>query len=214
MPSPASSPESTTLRTIFLDRDGVLNRKLPEGQFVTRPGEFHLLPGVPQAIARLNRAGLRVLLVSNQRGIALGRYTANDVHAIHASLQRELAMHSAHVDAFYFCPHDRAASGQVPRQDVSSESEPACDCRKPLPGLYHQARADFPDIAPESSLMIGDSLSDIEFGRGLGMATIFIQGDPTHQKPGADRARSLANQSFASLPEAVDFILNRLQTKS
>jgi len=200
--SPASSPESTTLRTIFLDRDGVLNRKPPEGQFVTCPSEFHLLPGVPHAIARLNRARLRVLIVSNQRGIALGLYTANDVHAIHASLQRELATHSAHIDAFYFCPHDRATGGKE-----ASENQPACDCRKPLPGLYHQARAQFPDITHESSLMIGDSLSDIEFGHRLGMATIFIEGDPTHQKPGADRARSLANQSFASLPEAVDALL-------
>lgn len=207
---PASSPGSparTTLRTVFLDRDGVLNRKPPEGQYVARWADFHLLPGAPQAIARLNRAGLRVLVVSNQRGVALGLYTAEDVHAIHTSLQRELAAHGAHIDAFYFCPHDRAASEQAGRKEVSTDTQPACDCRKPLPGLYHQARAQFPDITPASSLMIGDSFSDIEFGHRLGMATIFIDGDPKHQKPGADRARALAGQSFASLPDAVDSLL-------
>jgi D-glycero-D-manno-heptose 1,7-bisphosphate phosphatase len=201
--SPASPPDSlcrTTLRTVFLDRDGVLNRKPPEGQYVTGWSQFHLLPGVPEAIARLNRAGLRVVIISNQRGIALSLYTPADVNAIHTELQRTLATHGAHIDAFYFCPHDRAAG----------ENQPACDCRKPAPGLYNQALADFPDITPASSLMIGDSWSDIEFGHRLGMSTIFIEGDPARQKPGADQARTLADQTFNSLGEAVDSILNGL----
>ena len=194
MPSPASSSESSTratLRTIFLDRDGVLNQKPPEGEYVSDWSRFHLLPGVPEAIARLNRAGLRVLVVSNQRGIALGLYTTDDVNAIHSELQRALAADSAHIDAFYFCPHNKNE----------------CACRKPGPGLYNQALSDFPDITPASSLMIGDSFSDIEFGHRLGMATIFIEGDPTRQKSGADRARALANQIFNSLPEAVNSVL-------
>jgi D-glycero-D-manno-heptose 1,7-bisphosphate phosphatase len=174
-----------------MDRDGVLNRKPPEGEYVTGWSRFHLLPGVPESIARLNRAGMRVIIVSNQRGIALGLYSADDVNAIHTELQRTLATHGAHIDAFYFCPHDNNH----------------CDCRKPGPGLYDQARAQFSDITPESSLMIGDSWSDIEFGHRLGMTTIFIEGDPTHQKSGADQARTLAAQSFNSLAEAVDSIL-------
>ena len=78
------------LATVFLDRDGVLNQKMPEGQYVTPSDDFHILPGVPEAIARLNQAGLRVLVVSNQRGIALGLYTAADVDAIHAAFQQQL----------------------------------------------------------------------------------------------------------------------------
>jgi D-glycero-D-manno-heptose 1,7-bisphosphate phosphatase len=197
VPSPASPPDSlcsTTLRTVFLDRDGVLNRKPPEGQYVSDWSHFHLLPGAPEAIARLNRARLKVIVVSNQRGIALGLYTPADVNAIHAELQRTLAAQGAHIDAFYFCPHDKNE----------------CDCRKPGPGLYEQARAQFPDMTPESSLMIGDSWSDIEFGHRLGMATIFIEGESTRQKPGADQARNLADNSFNSLAEAVDSILNGL----
>jgi D-glycero-D-manno-heptose 1,7-bisphosphate phosphatase len=141
-----------------------------------------------------------VIVLSNQRGIALGLHTAEDVRAIHAAFQSELAAHDshgtrgAHIDAFYFCPHDKGE----------------CNCRKPLPGLFEQAQADFPEIAADSSVMIGDSLSDIEFGRRLGMATIFIDGDPARQKPGAEAARDLADEHFASLPQAVDALLAKL----
>jgi D-glycero-D-manno-heptose 1,7-bisphosphate phosphatase len=182
------------LHTVFLDRDGVLNRKMPEGRFVTSASEFQPLPGVPQAIAKLNRAGLRVVVVSNQRGIALGLYTAADVLNLHAAFQLDLKAHEAHVDAFYFCPHDKAQ----------------CNCRKPLPGLFDQARAEFPEIAAESSAILGDSWSDIEFGRRLGMLTIFIEGDPEHRKPGAESARESADLSFPALPEAVDALLANL----
>jgi D-glycero-D-manno-heptose 1,7-bisphosphate phosphatase len=177
VPQPAESNPRRTLHTVFLDRDGVINRKMPEGRFVTSLEEFQPLPGVLEAIARLNRNGLRVLVVSNQRGIALGLYSAANVLDIHAAFQADLNAHQARVDAFYFCPHDKAQ----------------CDCRKPLPGLFHQALA--------------DSWSDIEFGRRLGMLTVFIEGDPEHRKPGAEAARDSADLSFVSLPEAVEALL-------
>lgn len=179
--------------TIFLDRDGVVNEKMPEGKYVTSWAEFHLLPGVAEAIARLNHAGLRVIVVSNQRGIALGLYTAAQVEAIHDQLQETLKAHGAHVDAFYFCPHDK---GQ-------------CDCRKPLPGMFEQAQKDFPEITAATSAMIGDSLSDIEFGRRLGMRTIFLDGDPERQQPGAAEAAALADARFPSLREAVEALAVR-----
>jgi D-glycero-D-manno-heptose 1,7-bisphosphate phosphatase len=180
-----------TLKTVFLDRDGVINRKLPEGQYVTAWQHFHLLPGAPEAIARLNQAGLRVIVVTNQRGISLGLYQAKDVEAIHTQLNQVLAEQGARIDAFYFCPHDKKE----------------CRCRKPLPGLFEQAQADFPDITSSTSLIIGDSLSDIEFGRNLAMKTIFIEGNKEHQKPGAPKAQELADQHFESLPEAVNHLL-------
>jgi len=185
---------SRALNTVFLDRDGVLNRKMPEGRYVTSWSEFDLLPGVPQAIARLNRAGLRVLVVSNQRGISLGLYTAANVQAIHTTLQELLATLGARVDGFYFCPHD---NGQ-------------CTCRKPLPGLFEQAVAEFPQILAKSSAMIGDSLSDIEFGRRLGMSTIFINAKAKYQKAGAQQASQLADMCFPSLGEAVSALLESI----
>jgi D-glycero-D-manno-heptose 1,7-bisphosphate phosphatase len=182
------------LGTVFLDRDGVLNEKKPESRYVTSWSEFDLLAGVAEAIGRLNRAGLRVVVVSNQRGIALGLYTGADVQAVHSGLQNLLKTHNAHVDGFYFCPHDKEQ----------------CNCRKPLPGLFEQAVAEFPEIRAETSAMIGDSLSDIEFGHRLGMLAIFIAGDTERQKPGAEAAAELADLRFPSLVEAVDALLANL----
>src|SRR5579863_2576287 len=108
------------LHTVFLDRDGVINEKMPEGQYVTRREELRVLPGVGEAIRRLNSRGCRVILVSNQRGIALGLYTAADLEAIHAWLKNFLESHGARLDGIYYCPHDRDE----------------CDCRKPMPGMF------------------------------------------------------------------------------
>jgi len=189
--TPLSQSIPRDLNTVFLDRDGILNKKMPEGQYVTRWEEFHVLPGVPEALRRLNEAGMRVIVVSNQRGIALGLYTAADVEAIHADFQRQLNGAGARIDAFFICPHDK---GQ-------------CNCRKPLPGLFEQAVATFPDITAATSVIIGDSLSDIEFGHRLGMATVFIEGDPQRRRSGAEEAAKMADLRFASLPAAVDALL-------
>lgn len=191
MNPPAKSAFAGTPVTIFLDRDGVVNEKQPEGMYVTRWQEFRLLPEVPEAIARLNRAGMRVVVVSNQRGVALGLYTEDDVKAIHARLQRELAAHGAHLDAIYFCPHDKNE----------------CNCRKPLPGMFEQAQHDFPTIEAASSAMIGDSAVDVEFGQRLGIRTFFIDGDPTRVKPGTEAAGALADARYPSLAAAVDALL-------
>ncbi|MFZ0743182.1 MAG: HAD family hydrolase [Terracidiphilus sp.] len=179
------------LRTVFLDRDGVLNEKMPEGRWVAALADFHVLPGVPEAIARLNRAGIRVIVVTNQRGIALGLFSARDVEAIQSGFQKLLKAHAAHVDGFYYCPHDRLQ----------------CNCRKPLPGMFEQARRHFPETSATTSAMIGDSLPDIEFGRRLGMLTVFIDGAPDRQKTGAQKAGELANLRFGSLEDAVNGLL-------
>jgi D-glycero-D-manno-heptose 1,7-bisphosphate phosphatase len=183
------------VRTVFLDRDGVVNEKMLEGCYVTQWSEFKMIPGVVEAIELLNRAGMRVIVISNQRGVALGLYTAEGVRAIHCEFQKVLASSGAHVDGFYFCPHDKDQ----------------CKCRKPLPGLFEQAVAEFPGITAASSAMIGDSNSDVEFGRRLGMTTIFIDGDPQRQKPGAQTAREMADLRYASLYDAVNDLLARQQ---
>jgi histidinol-phosphate phosphatase family protein len=176
------------LATVFLDRDGVLNEKMPEGSYVTSSSDFRILPGVSEAIARLNRAALRVVVVSNQRGIALGLYTAADVDDLHAAFQRDLASSGAHIDAFFICPHDR---GQ-------------CNCRKPLPGLFEQTAARFPDLTVATSVMIGDSLVDMEFARRLGMTAILIESDTAPSRPGDESAQACADFRFPSLSEAVN----------
>jgi D-glycero-D-manno-heptose 1,7-bisphosphate phosphatase len=189
--SPANQAIAAGLRTVFLDRDGILNEKMPEGRYVTNLDEFRVLPGVPSALRRLNEAGLRLIVVSNQRGIARGLYTAADVESIHSTFQRQLASAGARIDAFFICPHD---TGQ-------------CNCRKPLPGLFEQAVAQFVQITAATSVMIGDSLADVEFGRRLGMATIFIDIDPQRRSPSAEQAAKLANLRANSLPDAAEALL-------
>jgi D-glycero-D-manno-heptose 1,7-bisphosphate phosphatase len=183
---------SNRIETVFIDRDGVLNEKAPEGHYVARWDLFRVLPGAPEAVAKLNRAGLRVIVVSNQRGIALGLYSAADVEAIHQKFQQLLEQFGARVDAFYFCPHDKDE----------------CNCRKPLPGLFEQAAAECPSVSAGASVMIGDSLSDIEFGSRLGMDTILIDGDPATRKPGTEKAAQIAGLRCASLSAAVDAMLS------
>src|ERR1700744_6334022 len=130
------------VRYIFLDRDGVLNRKLPEGAYVSTWEQFQWLPGAVEAVARMTRAGCTVLVVTNQRGIALGALTVAQLELIHDKMRAGLERQGARVDGIYYCPHDR---GQ-------------CHCRKPDIGLFEQALRQFPQANADNSVVIGDSL--------------------------------------------------------
>lgn len=179
-------------RYIFLDRDGVLNRKKPEGHYVTRWSEFEMLPGVPEALARLKQSGATLIVVTNQSGISKGVYTLEDVAQIHGELNRTLAPLGAAIDAFFVCPHYK---------------NDGCNCRKPKTGLFEQALAQFPQANAANSVVIGDSISDIEAAKALGWPSIFIHGDRSCQKPGWERAAALADEQTDSLLEAVGSLL-------
>ncbi len=181
----------SNVRTVFLDRDGVLNRKAPEGEYVARWEDFEILDGVMAALGRLRGAGLRTIVVTNQRGIALGRYALRDVESIHAKFQELLAASGAQIDAVYICPHDHGE----------------CNCRKPLPGLFEQAAAEYPGISAAESVMIGDSRVDMEFGKRLGIRTILIEGERENSAPSKEKAREIADLRCSSLREAVNAIL-------
>ncbi|MGO8707035.1 MAG: D-glycero-alpha-D-manno-heptose-1,7-bisphosphate 7-phosphatase [Terracidiphilus sp.] len=145
-------------KAAFLDRDGVINVKAPEGQYVTRWEEVRFLPGVPAAISRLNKSGFRVIVISNQRCVAKGLVTSAEVEALHRKISKELADLGAIIDAVYFCPHD---------------TEPACSCRKPAPGMLLQAAKDH-QIDLGISWMIGDSDADVAAGKNAGCKTALI----------------------------------------
>ncbi len=179
------------IQYVFLDRDGVINRKLPEGRYVTRWEEFELLPGVAETIAGWNRLGRRVILVSNQRGVALGLMTETELQRIHDRLRAQLARDGARLDAIYYCPHHRDE----------------CECRKPRTGMIEAAFRDFPGAGPENSVLIGDSLSDMECGRAAGMATIFIARD--EDRDGAViPARKLGAKAVVSSLAAASLLLD------
>lgn len=149
--------------------------------------EFELLPGVEDAVAELNRSGRKVIVVTNQRGIALGLYSHQDLERMHDQLRQQLVAHGARLDAIYVCPHD---DGQ-------------CNCRKPLTGLFEQAFQDFPAARPENSVMVGDSVRDIEAASRLGMRTVLVNDDRETTSGEAVRAAALATFSVTSLPDFV-----------
>jgi D-glycero-D-manno-heptose 1,7-bisphosphate phosphatase len=148
--------------TIFLDRDGVINRKRDD-DYVKHWGEFEFLPGVKEALTTLTAKNYRLIVVTNQRGVARGWMTEAAVQHVHE--QMLAAITPARIAAIYYCPHDNDQ----------------CDCRKPKPGLLLQAQRDFPDIVFAASVLIGDSLSDMAAGAALGCRNIFIGADANYE---------------------------------
>jgi D-glycero-D-manno-heptose 1,7-bisphosphate phosphatase len=161
------------IQTVFLDRDGVINRKAPEGEYVTCWEDFEFLPGAIEALRLLTEAGKRIVLVTNQRCIARGMLTEDGLQELHHRMLREAA--PARIDAMYHCPHEYDA----------------CDCRKPYPGLLLQAKRDLPDIEFESSVMVGDSESDVVAGHRAGCQTVLISETPAEGSIATFHAPSL-----------------------
>jgi D-glycero-D-manno-heptose 1,7-bisphosphate phosphatase len=152
----SDSRSTASRRAAFLDRDGVLNRRAAEHDYVKSVAEFGWLPGAREGVRRLNDEGWLVLVVTNQRGVARGLMSAADVDAIHAHAQRGLADVGAHVDAFYTCPHG---------------DEEGCACRKPQPGLILRAAREW-DVDLARSFLIGDDDRDVEAARRAGVRAV------------------------------------------
>ncbi|KKC04864.1 D-glycero-alpha-D-manno-heptose-1,7-bisphosphate 7-phosphatase [Mycobacterium nebraskense] len=151
-------PDLRNVRTVFLDRDGTINVKAADGEYVRSPEELVLLPGAAQAVAALNAAGLRTVLVTNQRWMSEPAADAAHFAAIHDRLEQLLADEGARLDAAYHCPHAAAS----------------CDCRKPEAGMLVRAAREH-GFALDESVMIGDSETDMEAGRAAGTATVLLR---------------------------------------
>lgn len=132
------------MNTVILDRDGVIN--FDSKEYIKSPAEWRPIPGSLEAIARLNQAGWRVLVATNQSGVARGFYDMHTLNAIHRKFQRLLAHAGGHVDAIFICPHG---------------PDDNCSCRKPKPGLFITAIQRF-EIIPQQTYAIGDSLRDLQ----------------------------------------------------
>lgn len=144
--------------TLFLDRDGVINQRIV-GDYVRNRSEFVFLEGALQALVDLARKFDYIVVVTNQQGIAKGRMTEADLQDVHDYMVAQVEAAGGRLDGVYYCPHHE-------------RDAPAC--RKPNPGMAHQAKADFPAIEFERALMVGDSVSDLVFGQRLGMKTVLL----------------------------------------
>lgn len=142
-------------KAVFLDRDGLINYNPAPHCYISCQNDFVFMPGVADAIQKLNKAGYLVIVVTNQRGVARGIMTMDDVEDVHRYMIEELAKHGAHIDGIYVCPHN----------------DGECNCRKPKIGLFLQAEKDFA-LDKSHSWMIGDSNTDIEAGERYGVRTL------------------------------------------
>lgn len=148
------------IATVFVDRDGVLNRKARGHRYVLSVDDVVLLPGVSDALALLSGSGRRVFVVTNQRAVARGLLTAEGLERIHAALADQLRSKGAHVDGIYTCTHEIGM----------------CTCRKPMPGLLQLAQRDHPEIEFDRSVVVGDSADDVRAGESVACRTILVGG--------------------------------------
>lgn len=147
---------------VFLDRDGTIN---VEKKYVYKPEEIEFENGSLEAIAKLNSAGYKVIVITNQAGIARGYYTEEDVDRLHQWINSELAKYGAHIDRFYYCPHH-------PEHGIGIYKK-ICFCRKPRIGLIKQAINEF-NINVQKSFLVGDRETDIYAGLAAGLKSILV----------------------------------------
>jgi len=184
---------------VFLDRDGTINEQMG---YINHISRFVLLPGVGEAIRKLNEHDMPVVVVTNQSGLARGYFPPSLLDEVHEKMERELAATGAHIDGLYVCPHHPEAKEEQYRK--------ACTCRKPKIGLLEQAAADL-NLDLAASFMVGDRWSDLMCGVRAGATPILVltgygRGDQQYIGPGRDIQPAMV---ASDLKTAVDWILKR-----
>jgi D-glycero-D-manno-heptose 1,7-bisphosphate phosphatase len=173
--------------SLFLDRDGVINERLPD-DYVKKWEDFKFLPGVLDALTAFNQYFSRIFIVTNQAGIEKELYTHQDLKQIHEQMMEYIQYHGGRIDEIYYCPY-------------KGDLDPLC--RKPNPGMALEAKKDFPEIDFKQCIMVGDSASDIAFGNNLGMKTILVghKGDQS-----AAYANAIPDCRLDSLKDFGDYV--------
>ena len=146
--------------TLFLDRDGVINKKI-ENDYVKSWNEFSFIEGVPEAIALLSKVFGKIIIVTNQRGIGKNLMTELDLKSIHNNMKDVIKKSSGSIDKIYYC----------------TQISDSANCRKPNSGMAMLAKKDFPEINFSKSIIVGDSKTDMEFGKKLGFITVYINSN-------------------------------------
>lgn len=173
--------EGVSRRALFLDRDGVINERIPD-DYVKKPEEFHFIEGALPALAKLSQLFDPVIVVTNQQGIGRGLMTMAQLEAVHEKMIAEILQNGGRIDAVYVSPDLKNTRSFT---------------RKPAVGMGLKAARQFPQIEFRQSFMAGDTYSDILFGRRLGMKTVLIGDDPKQRFACSE----ILDYSFSSLHE-------------
>ncbi len=150
-------------KIIFLDRDGVINRKAPRAEYIKSWDEFEFIPGSMEAMKLLSRHGYKIFIITNQAGVSMGAMTENDLKAIHSNLERELEKEGVRIEGIYYCLHGW---------------DDGCECRKPKPGMLFQAAREH-DLDLSGSTFIGDDERDLQAGKAAGCRTLLVDPEST-----------------------------------
>jgi D-glycero-D-manno-heptose 1,7-bisphosphate phosphatase len=186
---------------VFLDRDGVINGYVMNADFGTvdspgNVGEFRLLAGAAEAVALLKRMGYLVIVVSNQPGVARGRFTPALLDAVTEKMKSEIAAQGGKLDAVYYCLHKDPAPGDV---------QAGCSCRKPKPGMLLEAAREH-NIDLARSYMVGDGITDVLAGTRAGTKTIFVSGRKCYICEELERQNARPDFMVGSLLQAARLI--------
>jgi D-glycero-D-manno-heptose 1,7-bisphosphate phosphatase len=173
-------------RFVLIDRDGTLN---VERQYLSDPNQLELIPGAAPALKWLQDAGWGICVVSNQSGIARGYFDLAQVANVHQRLAEMLAKYHVQLDGIYLCPHG---------------PEDGCECRKPLPGMVHQAMAEH-GFDPRQAWVIGDKEADVGLGHAVGAKSILVRTGYGRQHEPDTQADFIADD----LAAAVELILRQ-----
>jgi D-glycero-D-manno-heptose 1,7-bisphosphate phosphatase len=187
-------------RAVFLDRDGTINEEVG---YLKSLDMLKVIPGAGTAIRRLNAAGFKVVIITNQSGVARGYFPESLVHEAHALLTAALRKDGATIDGIYYCPHHPT--------EGNSMHTVQCDCRKPATGLIDRAARDL-DIDLKQSFMVGDKWSDVELGHRAGARSILVRSGFAPDDAGNKRSAHVEDPDFTAhdLAEAADWILEQM----
>lgn len=189
-------------KAIFLDRDGTINEYVG---FLRKEEDFRLIPGVSEAIKKINNSGYLAIVVTNQPVIARGEVTEEELEEIHKKMETLLGLDGAYIDDIYYCPHhpDKGFEGEIPELKIE------CDCRKPKTGMLEKAAREH-NIDLSSSIMIGDSTLDIKMAENAGMQSVLLK---TGQK-GEDGKYDVSSTLIAEdLNDAINKIIYKKVSK-
>src|SRR4051812_20229461 len=168
--------------TLFLDRDGVINKNI-DGGYMLNWEQFEFLPGVLETIPKLSKIFPRIIIVSNQQCIGKGLLSIQELNEIHENMINVIALNGGRIDAVYFAPDLASLDNKL---------------RKPATGMALLAKEDFTDINFKKSILVGDKLSDMEFGRSLGMVTFCLSDNCSNPK--------LVDFHIDSFPDLLDYV--------